>query len=102
MIVMITVFLICWSPYAILSTIGLMGFSKVILYFITGNVLTVSFNGNVQTVPLYMTVFPLMFAKSATVWNPVIFFGINPMVRYSFSTFNFGPVLHFYPVGKRP
>jgi hypothetical protein len=34
-----------------------------------------------QRVPVYMTVFPLHLAKSATLWNPTIFVLLNPVVR---------------------
>ena len=33
-----------------------------------------------QSIPLVTTVLPLQFAKSAILWNPVIFLVINPMV----------------------
>ena len=33
-----------------------------------------------QTVPLYMTVFPLQFAKSSILWNPIIYVVMNQTV----------------------
>jgi len=45
-------FIFCWAPYAILSILGILGLS--------------------QSVPLYVTVLPLQFAKSAILWNPIL------------------------------
>ena len=60
-IVLLSVFLFCWSPYAALSMMGILGQSK--------------------NVPLILTVLPLQLAKSAVIWNPVIYVIMNPMVR---------------------
>ncbi|XP_023347274.1 melanopsin [Eurytemora carolleeae] len=60
---MITVFVFCWSPYAALSAGSLLGYSK--------------------SIPVPVTVFPLQMAKSSTLWNPLIFFILNPTFRKS-------------------
>ncbi|XP_023346171.1 blue-sensitive opsin, partial [Eurytemora carolleeae] len=62
-VVMITVFVFCWSPYAALSAGSLLGYSK--------------------SIPVPVTVFPLQMAKSSTLWNPLIFFILNPTFRKS-------------------
>lgn len=58
---LVFVFLFCWTPYAILSIAGILG--------------------NPAFVSLGLSVFPLQFAKSAVLWNPVIYILMNPTVR---------------------
>ena len=40
-----------------------------------------------QYVPLYMTVFPVQFAKLSILWNPVIYICMNKSVSVNFHHF---------------
>merc|ERR1719282_796179 len=55
--VLVFVFLFCWSPYAVLSMAGILGFSSAI--------------------PVLITVLPLQMAKSSVLWNPIIYVIMN-------------------------
>ena len=59
--VLIFVFLFCWTPYAVLSLAGI--------------------SGNSDSIPLNFTVLPLQLAKSAVLWNPLIYIVMNPTVE---------------------
>ena len=48
-----------------------------------------------QSIPLSTTVLPLQFAKSAIVWNPVIYLVMNPMVNINIININIDEYLHY-------
>ena len=75
---LVSVFLFCWTPYAVLSLAGIFGFSEVRTLSVRG----ISFSeiSCYQVIPITLTVFPLQFAKSSIIWNPVIYVVMNPMV----------------------
>ena len=82
-IVMVGVFCFCWTPYATISMAAILGHGKVSLSLLSSpsprsswSLLLITF----QNIPLPTTVLPLQFAKSAIVWNPVIYLVMNPMV----------------------
>lgn len=54
-------FVLCWTPYALLSLCGIFGFA--------------------ERVPVYVTVFPLQLAKSSLAWNPTLLVLKNKMFR---------------------
>ena len=60
-ITLVGVFIFCWSPYAVLSVISILGFA--------------------QSVPVIFTVIPHQFAKTSILWNAIILVIMNPMVR---------------------
>ena len=68
-VVMITCFLVAWSPYSIFA-----------LYVAASKDNKVSVVG---------ATLPAMFAKACTVYNPIIYFLINKQVRYYFHLFCF-------------
>jgi len=65
-VLMVSVYVFCWGPYAVLCMIGVLGYG--------------------ESVPLYMTVFPLQFAKSAILWNPIIYVVMNKAFQKAFIT----------------
>ena len=70
-------FIFCWAPYAILSILGILGLSQVIIKI---NEKKNVFFKILKSVPLYVTVLPLQFAKSAILWNPILLIFKNKTV----------------------
>ena len=102
---MVTVFIVCWGPYATLSMIGVLGFSKVKsqlrvhLFQLCKNrcqyFLCIWFMNDklswlhVQHIHIEWTVAPVLFAKSAIIWNPLIYICMNKQVRIKENTITF-------------
>ena len=73
---MVTVFVICWGPYAGQSMAGVMGY---VSHSFTYKLVTFS---HLQNIPLALSVFPLQFAKLAVLANPLIYVIMNKTVRH--------------------
>ena len=84
---MVGVFCFCWTPYATISMAAILGHGEVnTQIFVEGPTTRAGFleetlTDFLQSIPLSTTVLPLQFAKSAIVWNPVIYLVMNPMVN---------------------
>ena len=86
---MVGVFCFCWTPYATISMAAILGHGEVNFptqRFVEDPLTRVGFleetlTDFLQSIPLSTTVLPLQFAKSAIVWNPVIYLVMNPMVN---------------------
>ena len=74
--VLVFVFLFCWSPYAVLSMAGILGFSTAI--------------------PVLITVLPLQMAKSSVLWNPIIYVIMNKQVKVQRKLFCFRFIFKLY------
>ena len=86
---MVAVFCFCWTPYATISMAAILGHGEVKFptqRFVEDPLTSAGFleetlTDFLQSIPLSTTVLPLQFAKSAIVWNPVIYLVMNPMVN---------------------
>ena len=86
---MVGVFCFCWTPYATISMAAILGHGEVNFptqRFVEDPLTRAGFleetlTDFLQSIPLSTTVLPLQFAKSAIVWNPVIYLVMNPMVN---------------------
>ena len=80
-VVMVSVYVFCWGPYAAQSLAAILGYAEVRKTFLdyqtTYLLLCIP---TFQNYPLYLTVFALQFAKSSILWNPVIFVLLNKTV----------------------
>ena len=91
---MVGVFCFCWTPYAIISMAAILGYGEVNFptqRFVEDSSTRAGFleetlTDFLQSIPLPTTVLPLQFAKSAIVWNPVIYLVMNPMVNNTYIT----------------
>ena len=75
---MVTVFVICWGPYAAQSLAGVFGF--VSCFVILSHCTAISLSLSSQNVPVALSVFPLQFAKLSVLANPVIYVVMNKAV----------------------
>jgi len=64
LIIMVSVFVFCWGPYAVQSLMGVLGFS--------------------DKISLLFSVLPLQFAKTSILWNPIIFVLMNQTFQKAF------------------
>ena len=87
---MVGVFCFCWTPYATISMAAILGHGEVNFpttqRFVEDPLTSAGFleetlTDFLQSIPLSTTVLPLQFAKSAIVWNPVIYLFMSPMVN---------------------
>ena len=79
-VVMVSVYVFCWGPYAAQSLAAILGYAEVQKTFSDYLPFIMYPNISFQNYPLYLTVFALQFAKSSILWNPVIFVLLNKTV----------------------
>ena len=79
-VVMVSVYVFCWGPYAAQSLAAILGYAEVRKTFSDYLPFIMYPNISFQNYPLYLTVFALQFAKSSILWNPVIFVLLNKTV----------------------
>jgi r-opsin len=58
---MVTMFVLSWLPYAVIAQLGITGFQD----FVTP----------------YVSQFPVIFAKSSAIWNPIIYSLVHPKYK---------------------